>query len=445
MDRSPQINVTRLIDARPIGPYQILAMSLCALVAFLDGVDSLSIAVGAPLIVADLGLPRSLIGPILSSSLLGAAIGALTFGPLGDRFGRKLMLVLAAAVFGVFTILTTFARSSEALIAIRFVAGLGLGGATPCFLALSAEFAPARFRAAVASLIWAAFPVGATAGGFINSAILHLADWRTMFLVGGIAPLVVATLLLAFLPESIRFLLAGNRNPRRAARIAARIVPGLPVGSVIVTDEEQVTGVPIAALFARGRLLVTLLLWVPFITGFGTLAIVAYWTPALLRENGISPADTAFVLGVQSLGSIVGMAISGRLLEKLGATRVLGMALLAGAGATASIGLFASTVGAVSIVEAVACFFVGIGSAGSIGLATLVYPTALRSTGLGWAMGMGRFGQVAATLVTGVMVGRGWGSTEVFLALAAAPLLGAASVLLMRWHTQRMSVAEAVA
>ena len=445
MQRTPTINVTPLVDEQPIGRVQVMAMALCALVAFLDGVDSLSIAVGAPLIVADLNLPRTLIGPILSSSLLGAVLGAFTFGPLGDRFGRKTMLVIAAAAFGVFTLLTATARSPEMLLAVRFLAGVGLGGATPCFLALSSEFAPARSRAAVASLIWAAFPVGATAGSFINAAILHAADWRAMFLVGGVAPLVVAALLWAFLPESLRFLLARGRDPARAARIAARIIPGLPAGSAIVADEDVVRGVPIAEIFGRGRLVLTLLLWVPFITGFSTLAIVAYWTPALLRDNGIAAADTAFVLGIQSIGSIIGMAISGRLLEWFGATTVLGTALLAGAVATGAIGVFAHTVGGVAAVEAVSCFFVGIGSAGSIGLATLVYPTALRSTGLGWAMGMGRLGQVVATLVTGVMVGRGWGSTEVFLALAAAPLLGALSLVLMRSHMQRTSVAVAVA
>ncbi len=438
----PLVDVTQRIDERPVGPYQVLVMALCALVAFLDGLDSLSIAVGAPLIVAELGLPRAFVGPVLSASLLGATAGAMTFGPLGDRFGRKRMLVVATATFGALTVLTARAGSPAELLAVRFLAGLGLGGATPCFLALSAEFAPARSRAAVASLIWAAFPVGAMTGGFINAAILRAADWRTMFLICGAMPLAVALLLAAFLPESIRFLLARGRDPRRAARIAARLIPDFPAGADILTQAQPaVRGIPVAQLFARGRAAVTLLLWVPFVMGFGTLAIVAYWTPALLRENGISAADTGFVLGVQSIGSIVGMATSGRLLERFGAVPVLGTALLAGAAATAAIGFFAQTVGAVSAVEAASCFFVGLGSAGSIGLATLVYPTALRSTGLGWAMAMGRFGQVGATLLTGMAVGRGWGSVDVFLALAAAPLLGAVSVAAMHRHTRRLAAA----
>jgi len=445
MDTNCIANVTRLIDDRPLGAFQVTAMVLCALVAFLDGLDSQSIAVAAPLIVSDLGLARTAIGSILSSSLLGAAIGAMTFGPLGDRFGRKSILVVAATAFGVFTILTSYAGSHSAMLAVRFCAGLGLGGATPCFLALASEFAPSRARAAVATMIWAAFPVGAMAGGFINSYILRVSDWHTMFLVGGIAPLLVVVVLLLFLPESIRFLLAGDRDPGRARRIAARLIPDLPSSAILSADEQRMRGASVGELFARGRAATTLLLWVPFITGFGTLAIIAYWTPSLLRENGISPSDTAFVLGVQSIGSILGMAVSGRLVERLGPARVLTLSLLAGAVATSSIGFFAASVGSVSIVEAVSCFFVGMGSAGSIGLSALVYPTAVRSTGMGWAMGMGRFGQVAASLAMGVVVGLGWGSQEVFLALGIAPLIGAISVLAMRWHTSRQSAAEVVA
>ena len=440
-----QLDIETLIDDHPFGAHQVTAMLLCALVALLDGIDSQSIAVGVPLIVGELGLARTAIGPILSAALLGAALGAMTFGPLGDRYGRKSMLVVAASTFGAFTVATAYADSYGALLAVRFLAGIGLGGATPCFLALSSEFAPARSRGAVASLIWAAFPVGAMAGGFINAYILRVADWRTMFLVGGIAPLVVVALLLLFLPESIRFLLVGNRDPARARRIAARVRPGLPADAVLVAHEVRHAGAPLRQLFARGRAVTTLLLWVPFITAFGTLAIVAYWTPALLRENGISPSDTAFVLGVQSIGSILGMASAGRIMERLGSAAVLGASLAGGAVATGAIGFFAGSVMSVALVEAVSCFFVGMGASGSIALAALVYPTALRSTGIGWAMGMGRAGQVVATLVIGLLVAFGWDSREVFMALGFAPLLGALSVMAMRWHTRRVPATEAVA
>ncbi len=445
MHVSQGASVSKLIDEGPFSPLQIMAILLCSLVAFLDGVDSQSIAVGVPVIAGELGLPRASIGIILSSALLGAMVGAMTFGPLGDRFGRKRMLVLATATFGVFTLATAYAASYPALLAIRFCAGLGLGGATPLFLALASEYAPRRRRAAVASLIWAAFPVGAMAGGFINSYILHVADWRTMFTVGGACPLLVTLALVIWLPESLRFLAAGNRNPAEAARIVARIAPSAPAGSIVFAGGPAASGVPIGQLFAHGRAVTTVLLWVLFVAAFGTLAIIAYWTPALLRESGISASQTALVLGFQSVGSILGMASAGRLMERFGAAPVIGTSLALGAVATGMIGFAATSVAAVSAIEAVSCFFVGMGASGSIALAALVYPTALRSSGIGWAMGLGRGGQVAFTLLTGYLVGLSWGSREVFLLFGLAPLVGAAGMLLMHWQARRTPAVEQAA
>ncbi len=448
MSAEKQLSVSDVIDNGPISPLQVTAILLCSLVAFLDGVDSQSIAVGVPMIVGEFNLPRTVIGIILSSALLGAMVGAMTFGLLGDQFGRKRMLLIATTMFGVFTLATAYATSYTTLLAIRFGAGLGLGGATPLFLALASEYAPKRRRAMVASLIWAAFPVGAMTGGFINSYILHVADWRTMFTLGGVAPLCVALALLVWLPESIRFLVAGNRDPIGAARIMARIAPSASRGKVIQADEAdevKIVGTPFVQLFAHGRAVTTLLLWVLFVAAFGTLAIIAYWTPALLRESGISASQTALVLGFQSIGSILGMASAGRLMERFGAKIVIGTSLFLGAITTGMIGVVATSVVMVSAVEAVSCFFVGMGASGSIALAALLYPTALRSSGIGWAMGMGRGGQVAATLLVGLLVGLGWESAEVFLAIGLAPLVGAAGIFLMRQKASRGRTAAQLA
>jgi MFS family permease len=179
------INVSHLIDDGSVTRFQVLVIGLCSLVAFLDGLDSLSIAVAAPLIADSLGLAKSALGPIFSAALLGAMIGALTFGALGDRYGRKRILIAAVMVFAVFTFTTAHVTSYPTLLAARFAAGLGLGGATPCFIALASEYAPSRRRAMVASLIWAAFPLGGAIGGFLNAYILTHFGWQAIFLVGG--------------------------------------------------------------------------------------------------------------------------------------------------------------------------------------------------------------------------------------------------------------------
>ena len=428
------INITRVIDAGPFTSFQILAIVLCSLVAFLDGLDSQSIAVAAPLIADKLGIGRAALGPIFSAAVLGAMIGALTFGSLGDRFGRKRCLVAAAIIFGVFTLLTATADSYNALLVVRFVAGIGLGGATPCFIALASEYAPQRRRAMIASLIWAAFPLGGTAGGFVNAYILANYGWPAIFLVGGVLPLLVAGALLIWLPESIRFLVAEHRDPEKARAIARRIVPSVAPNAQVVADEQNIEGVALKHLFTEGRAVGTLLLWVTFITAFGTLAIAVLWTPTLLRTNGIAPSQAGVVLGFHGIGAVIGMGSAGRLIERFGAAATLVPALLLGTIATGAVGFAATSVTSMSIVLALIGVFVGMGASGAIALAALHYPTAIRSTGVGWAMGMGRGGQVIAPLTTSLMLGWGWGITQVFLATAIAPFIAALFVLAFALH-----------
>lgn len=431
------VNVTRVIDDGKVTAFQVAAIVLCSSVAFLDGLDSQSIAVGAPLIVEKLQLARSALGPIFSAALLGGTIGALTFGPLGDRFGRKGMLVLAALVFGVFTLLTAHAASYESLIATRFIAGIGLGGAAPCFISLASEYAPKRRRAMTASLIWAAFPLGGIVGGFLNAFILANYGWETMFYVGGVLPILVAAVLLIWLPESLRFLLARGAAPERVGAILARIRPGLPAAARYVADEEKLHGAPLKHLFTEGRALVTVLLWIPFFTAFAILAISVLWMPTLLREHGIGPAQAAVVISIHGMGALIGMASAGRLIERFGSVPVLLPALLLGAVATAALGYAASSLTAITVTLVFAGLFVGIGASGSIALATLIYPTAISSSGLGWAMGMGRLGQVLTPFAAAAMVGAGWNGQQVFLAFGAVPVFGAIAVVALHAHEAR--------
>ncbi|MBV9066484.1 MAG: MFS transporter [Methylobacteriaceae bacterium] len=432
MREGDAINVTRVIDEGAVSQFQILAIVLCGLVAFLDGVDSQSIAVAAPIIADNLKLARSALGPIFSSSLLGAAIGALTFGPLGDRFGRKTMLAIAAAIFGVFTLATPLCNSYEPLLAVRFAAGIGLGGATPCFIALASEYSPARRRAMVASLIWSAFPLGGTIGGFANSYILSHHGWQAIFWVGGVLPILVVIALMIALPESLRFLIASGTNSARIAAIARKLRPDLPATTNYVSDEEQIQGAPVRQLFAEGRAARTILLWVPFFTAFGTLALTVVWTPLLLRDNGISPAQASIVLGVHGIGALIGMGSAGRLMERFGVAVILFPSLVLGAVATGTLGYAATSVGTMSAALFFVGLFVGMGASGSIALAALTYPTAIRSSGIGWAMGMGRFGQVLAPLFAGAVIAAGWTGSQLFVAVALAPVLGALAIIMMR-------------
>src|SRR3984885_3654909 len=182
MQDGTTVNVPKLIEDAPIRSFQIFVFVLGWLAAFLDGIDTQNIGVAAPIIAANMKLTHAALGPVFSSALVGATLGALTFGPLGDQYGRKVMMCSAAFMFGIFTIATAYAETYEQLLAIRFAAGIGMGGATPCFIALASEFAPARRRAMVASAVWSAFPLGGFVGGFLNAYILSTFGWQSIFL-----------------------------------------------------------------------------------------------------------------------------------------------------------------------------------------------------------------------------------------------------------------------
>jgi MFS transporter, AAHS family, 4-hydroxybenzoate transporter len=437
--RSIEVNITRLIDDAPLTRFQIGVIACCALVNLFDGADTQSIGVAAPFIADELGIAIADFKWIFSSALVGATLGAATFGPLADRFGRKTLLIVAAVLIGIFTILTALATSVPMLIAFRMLAGLGLGGATPCFIALTSEYAPARLRAALVTVMWAAFPLGGLTGGLLNSYLIPTIGWRAIFYIGGVAPLVIAVVLLLFLPESIKFLIARGKDTDAVRRIVARFrFPGVNPGARFVVDEEQLPGTPVRHLFTQGRMPGTLLLWVPFFMGFGILTVVTLWTPALLRLNGISGANTAFVVAFNGLGAVIGQSSAGRLIQRFGILPVMLPGFLLGAAATVGLGYAASSVALAATFVGLVGLFLGFGTASAIALAAIIYPTPIRSTGVGWGMAMGRFGQIVAPFIAGALLGAGWTADRIMLVIACGGLIAAVFVVLFRaWFVRR--------
>jgi MFS transporter, AAHS family, 4-hydroxybenzoate transporter len=444
-----EVNVTRLIDDGPLTRFQIGTVICCALVSALDGIDSQSIGVAAPFIADELGVKLADFGPIFSSALVGATIGAASFGPLADRFGRKTLLIVAVLLIGVFTVLTVFANSVPTLVAVRVLAGLGLGGATPCFIALTSEYTPARLRAALVTLMWSAFPLGGLLGGLLNWYLIPHAGWRAIFYLGGVAPLVLAVLLFFYLPESIKFLLVRRNDLTGVARIVARFGRSAASGDArFVLDEKPLPGASIRHLFTDGRALGTLLLWVPFFMGFGVLTVAVLWTPALLKLNGISPANTAFVVAFNGLGGFIGQSTSGRLIQRFGILPILIPAFLLGAAATVGLGYGASSIGLAATFIGLIGVFMGLGTGGAIALAATVYPTPIRSTGVGWGMAMGRFGQIIGPLIAGGLLGAGWTAGPIMTVTACGGLIAAVFVVLFglwlaRKHVEGLSAEEA--
>ncbi|WP_321911899.1 MFS transporter [Burkholderia cepacia] len=319
------INVSTLVDDMRFTRLQFLVVALCALVGLLDGADTQSIGVAAPFIASALALKVGSFGPVFAASQLGAAIGALTFGPLADRFGRKTMLIVAVVLFAVFTLATISAASLPALITVRFFAGLGLGGATPCFLTLTSDYSPRKQRGTIATIIWSAYPLGAALGSLMNGYILSHFGWQSIFYIGGVLPLALAIVLLLFLPESVQYLAARGSSTDRIGAILYRMGYTFAGQSVrFVADGKKLIGAPVRHLFSESRGTTTVLLWMIFLLAFATTNVMVMWTPTLLHRNGLEPSATAIVLAFFNIGAFVGMASAGRLVDSFGVPRVTG-------------------------------------------------------------------------------------------------------------------------
>lgn len=428
---APVSNVS-IMDAGPISGLQVRTLLLCCLVAVLDGNDTQIMGVGAPYIAAALHVPPSAMGWALSGSWLGAAAGALVFGRVADKFGRKPMLLAAVFLFSVFTSLTPLASTLTELTAYRILTGIGLGGATPCFIALASEYAPARLRGSLVSAVWAAFPLGLLVGGLSNGWMLTKYEWPIIFYVGGVASLLLVVVLAGLLPESLAFLLIRERDSLRTRRILAQVAPGyVPTQPVTVPSSASTGGSGLSQLTASGRLLATLCIWVILFACFGTTASMS-WIPTILLQHGVSGPAAAVAVSSLGLGALLGMVVAGRIVDLYGAARGLVVPMIIGAGATAAAGFWPASPTVTAIFVGLVGALVGMGASGGIALTALVYPIEIRSTGAGWGMGLGRLGQFAVPAIFAVMLGAHWATGTIFLLLAILPLIGALAALFVQ-------------
>jgi AAHS family 4-hydroxybenzoate transporter-like MFS transporter len=430
------VDVNETIDRHPITAYQVGVLAMCMLVALLDGYDTQAIGYTAPAIAEALHLPREVFGPVFSAGLLGAALGALSFGPLADRFGRKRFMIAATIIFAVFSLLIVRVSSLPELLSYRFCAGLGLGGATPAFLALGGEFAPVSKRGVFVSIAFAAFPFGGLIGALTSSYVIPNFGWQFIFYIGGAAPLLVAVVLAVWLPESLRFLMARNIRLDEVRSTLARIAPGEigPDVQLVASPEREREGVPVKHLFTEGRAAKTVLLWVAFFTCFMVLVTVTAWTPTVLRSVDFSISAGALIIGLNNAGSVCASVLSGFLVDRFGPYKTLVPGFILGGICLAAFGQATSSVAVLAVVSTLAGFFVGGTGTGLIALTAGLYPTTVRSTGIGWGMGMGRLGQVFGPLGTGLLVGGGVGG--VFYAAAVPCFIGALFVLLLKYAHQ---------
>jgi MFS transporter, AAHS family, 4-hydroxybenzoate transporter len=433
MKPAAALDVRQFIDEQPVRSYQILVATICALIVFVDGFDAQAMGYVAPALTADLRIPRSVLGSVISSGLVGMMAGALVFGPVADRIGRKPVLVISALTFGIGSLLTATATTVQSLVVLRVLTGIGLGGAMPNAIALTSEYMPQRSRATGVIVMMCGFSSGAAVGGFIAAALIPQFGWRSVFIAGGIGPIVIAFAAMVWLPESIRFLLLRGGAATRVSDYLRRIAPTAdipPVLSAGVDEHTRGHGL-VRQLFDEHRAVTTILIWVVYFMNLLNVYFLNSWLPTIMTDVGIGEGTAIRVTSLFQVGGIVGALVLGKILDR---RRSFGVLAVCFAWAAAWI-LATGQVGASVPLLALTVFCAGIGVIGgqnlSHALSSEFYPTGIRSTGVGWALGIGRVGSIVGPMVGGYLLATGGGATRVFWAAAIPAVIAATAAALI--------------
>jgi AAHS family 4-hydroxybenzoate transporter-like MFS transporter len=425
------IKVSDVVDRQPIGSFQLKVFLLCAAILFVEGFDTQAIAYVSPALSKDWGLQRGVLGPVFSAGLFGLLCGSLLVAPLADRIGRRKIIIWSVLLFGSLTLVTAAVTNLTELISMRFITGLGLGGAMANAVALAAEYSPAQRRASIVMAVFTGFPTGSAIGGFVAALMIPTLGWEAVFICGGGLTLALWLVLLLRLPESICFLALTRDRAPQVARLLQRIDRSLDADQAIhfTMDETRATGVTVRHLFSKGWKRITPLLWVIFFMSLLNVYLLASWLPTMIHSRGISVEYAVIATALLQVGGIAGALVLSVFTGRFGAHRIMPCAYLAAAGCIASISLTGSSVGLTMLAVFCAGFTV-IGCQNcNNGLASVIYPTSFRATGIGWANGIGRAGSISGPMIAGFMLAGNANLSTIYLTGAAAALCAAIASL----------------
>ena len=419
------------LDAKPMTSLQWRVVVLCWLVNILDGFDLLAISFAAPAIAKTWALDPQTLGIVFSSGLLGMTVGSLLLGPAADRIGRRRMILLATTILGLSTLATAGATSVGQLLLLRGMTGIAIGALLPSLNTLVAEYTPDRRRNLAISFMHLGYPLGGIAGGLLASYIIPSAGWQALFLIGGIFTLAILPVLLFGLPESLHYLL--QKNQPAAQGTAGKLAIHLGIDLHAAQAQRVTTSAARFKDVLRGQWLMPgLALWACFFLGNLTLYFLLNWTPTILVEAGLSTVQAMHAGMLLNLGGGIGMLSLGYLSARWSIYRMMSGYFILG-------GLFIMALGQVPKADMLfgltilAGFFALGGLIGLYSLAARLYPDATRATGVGLAIGAGRFGAILGPYAGGVLISMGWPMGSYF-ALLALPLIAVAVIL---WRVRR--------
>ncbi|NRP74497.1 4-hydroxybenzoate transporter PcaK [Ensifer psoraleae] len=422
------IDVNEAIDNTPFGPFQWTVVALCGLLLVVDGYDVFVAGTVLPTLIAEWGLSKPQAGALQAWALFGMMFGALIFGPLADKIGRKKGIAISFMLFTLSTLLTGFANSPEQFKIFRFFAGLGCGGLMPNAVALMNEYAPKRLRGTMVALMFSGYSVGGMVAAGLGIGMIPQYGWKPMFFIAAV-PLLILPVILWKLPESLGFLIRQGKQ-EQAKRIYGKINPSAPLGhdDKLVFSETKGASASIAELFRHQRTLRTLMLWVAFFCCLLLVYLLSSWLPKVLQEAGYAEKASLLSLFSLNFGGMVGAIAGGRLGDRFGLPKVVVGFFIAAALSIALIGF--------NLPAGLLFLMVFVAGATTIGTQILLYASvaqlynlSVRSTGLGWASGVGRIGAIVGPTLGGVLLAQDLPLQHNFLIFAIPAAVSALAML----------------
>ncbi|MEH3146320.1 MAG: MFS transporter [Methylobacterium frigidaeris] len=427
-------DIQTLINENRFSGFQWLIFALCFLIVLLDGFDTAAIGYIAPSLVTEWGVSRPALAPVLSAALFGLAFGALSAGPLADRFGRKAVLVVSVFIFGLACLLSAYAGDLNQLVIWRFVTGLGLGAAMPNAVTLMSEYCPDSRRATLTNAMFCGFPLGAAFGGFLAAWMIPHFGWRSVLVLGGGVPLVLVVLLLAFLPESVRYLAARGAGTERIRRILRRISAAADLASEFrISEQAPASGASsgIGVVLSRPYLVGSVMLWLAYFMGLVIFYALINWMPILFKDAGLEPQTAALIAALFPLGG-VGAILFGWLMDRFDGNLIIAAGFGLTAVAVWAIGQTTGNHGLLMLVVFLAGTLMNTAQSSLPALAAGYYPTQGRATGVAWMLGLGRFGGIAGSFLVAELSRRQLGFAEVFTVVAIPGLIACAALVAKR-------------
>ena len=418
------LNLDTLVDEQKFGRFNVNLLLWSFLAMMADGYDISALASAAPELARTWHIPAKSFGLAFSASLFGILFGAPLLGYFGDKFGRKRAIVSGCLIYGLGTLATVWAANLDQVTALRFITGVGIGGLMPNTIALNAELAPKRLRATLIVLMFTGITMGSGLPGYIQAWLIPQYGWRIMFWIGGLAPLVVAAALLLELPESVRFLV--SQADRRAELVATirRMRSDLSIADdaqFMSTPGPQAVGSGIGQIFRGALAWITPLLWGCFTTALMANFFISSWLPLILDGSGLTAKQSGIAISSYHYGGTIGGLLVSVVLARFGFAAIALLFLLA-VPVIAAIGVPGISYVAMASLVALGGFCTLGAQFGNNAASGLLYPTAVRSRGVGWALGIGRFGSIAGPLLGGILIGSRVSLPHLFL-FAAIPMV----------------------